>query len=165
MTLSDLQQDLNSSLKAHQTDRVETLRFLIAAVRNAAIAKYGNEADTKLTEADILDVVKKQVKTHRESIEAFISAGRQELADREKAQLAVLEEFVPKEISDEELKKLLEAVSTSIGRDPSASPSTLSSGPKGSGQAFGLVMKSAMVAVGGKADGGRVAAMLKQMLQ
>src|SRR3989344_3077674 len=163
MTLSDLQQDLNNSLKAHQTDRVETLRFLIAAVRNAAIAKYGSEADTKLTEADILDVVKKQVKTHRESIEAFVSAGRSELAAKEKAQLAVLTEFVPKEISDEELKKLLEPVVASSGRDPSASPSTLSSGPKGSGQAFGLLMKSAMVAVGGKADGEGLGAMLNKL--
>ena len=125
MRLTDLQQDLNASLKSGKTDRVDTLRFLIAAVKNAAIAKYGNEAETKLTEADILDVVKKQVKTHRESIEAFVSAGRQELANKEKAQLAVLEEFVPKQLSDEELKKLLEPV--------------VASGEKN----FGLLMKSA----------------------
>src|SRR5574341_1976747 len=108
MNLNDLQQDLNSSLKAGKTDRVETLRFLIAAVRNAAIAKYGSAAEAKLTEEDMLDVVKKQVKTHRESIDAFVSAGRVELAAKEKTQLAVLEEFVPKQMSDEELKKLLE---------------------------------------------------------
>ena len=146
MRLTDLQQDLNASLKSGKTDRVDTLRFLIAAVKNAAIAKYGNEAETKLTEADILDVVKKQVKTHRESIEAFVSAGRQELANKEKAQLAVLEEFVPKQLSDEELKKLLEPV--------------VASGEKN----FGLLMKSAVAIVKGQADGARVAGILKQML-
>ena len=155
MDLASLQQDLNNSLKAHQTDRVETLRFLIAAVRNAAIAKYGSEADTKLTEVDILDVVKKQVKTHRESVEAFEKADRHELAAKEKAQLAILEEFLPKQISDEELKKLLEPVFAS-GEKPTST---------NSGQAFGLLMKSAMSAVAGKADGGRVATLLQQMLQ
>ncbi len=146
MRLIDLQQDLNASLKSGKTDRVDTLRFLIAAVKNAAIAKYGNEAETKLTEADILDVVKKQVKTHRESIEAFEKAGRGELAAKEKAQLSVLEEFVPKQLSDEELKKLLEPV--------------VASGEKN----FGLLMGQAMKTVKGEADGGRVANLLKQML-
>lgn len=147
MKIAQLQEDLVTSLKSGKTDRVETLRFLIAAVKNSAIAKYGHEADAKLTEADILDVVKKQVKTHRESVEAFEGAGRQELAAKEKAQLAVLEEYSPKEVSDEELKALIAPVVAS-------------------GEAnFGLLMKAAMQKVAGKADGGRVAALLKQMLQ
>ncbi|MEK7129502.1 MAG: GatB/YqeY domain-containing protein [Patescibacteria group bacterium] len=147
MKLIQLQEDLAASLKSGKSDRVETLRFLLSAVKNSAIAKYGSEADAKLTEADILDVVKKQVKTHRESIEAFEKAGRQELAAKEKAQLAVLAEYSPKELSDEELKKLLEPVVA------------------GGEQNFGLLMKQAMVQVAGKADGGRVAALLKQMIQ
>lgn len=126
---------------------METLRFLIAAVRNAAIAQYGSDAEKKLTEADIIDVVKRQVKTHRESIDAFTNAGRTELAQKETAQLDVLMGFLPKEISDEELKALLAPV--------------VAGGEKN----FGLLMKSAMTAVAGKADGGRVAALLKQMTQ
>lgn len=145
MTMTSLQQDLNASLKAGKSDRVETLRFLIAAAKNHAIAKYGREAEEKLTEADILDVVKKQVKTHRESVEAFEKAGRADLAAREKAQLTVLLEYLPKELSDEELKKLLEPV--------------VASGETN----FGLLMKAAMAVVQGQADGGRVASMLKQM--
>ncbi|MBI5619765.1 GatB/YqeY domain-containing protein [Candidatus Gottesmanbacteria bacterium] len=147
MTITSLQQDLNESLKAGKSERVETLRFLIAAVKNDSIAKYGNKAETSLTEQDIAVVVKKQVKTHRESVEAFEKAGRTDLAAREKAQLTILLEYSPEEVSDEELKKLLAPV--------------VASGETN----FGLLMKKAMEKVAGKADGGRIAVLLKQMLQ
>ncbi|MEK7587939.1 MAG: GatB/YqeY domain-containing protein [Patescibacteria group bacterium] len=146
MVPQDLQADLITSLKAGKLTRVETLRFLIAAVRNSAIAKYGSDAEKKLTEADIMDVVKKQVKTHRESIDAFTRAGRLELAQKESAQLEVLLGFLPKEMSNEELKTILAPV--------------VAAGEKN----FGLLMKSAMAAVKGQADGGRVAALLKQIV-
>jgi uncharacterized protein len=152
MLLQKIQQDVNASLKAGNKDRVETLRFLLSAVRNAAINKYGADADKKLTDADITDVVKKQVKTHKESVEAFEKAGRQDLVDKEKIQLAILEEFAPKELSEEDLKKLL-------------TPIVASGEPN-----FGILMKEAMIAVAGlpaqagKADGGRVASLLKQLL-
>ena len=88
--MDTLQTDLNASLKAGKSDRVEAIRFLVAGVRNTVTAKYGAEWEKKLTDADVLDVIKKQVKTHKESIEAFKAAGRTELVDRETAQLAVL---------------------------------------------------------------------------
>lgn len=146
MLRDKIQQDVNTSLKAGKKDRVETLRFLLSAVRNLAINKYGAAAETKLTDADVLEVVKKQVKTHKESVIAFQQAGRQELVDRENVQLTILEEFAPKEISDEELKRLLSPVVAS--REPN----------------FGKLMGRAMAAVGGQADGGRIAALLKQLL-
>jgi len=146
MLRDTIQKDVNNSLKAGKKDRVETLRFLLSAVRNMAINKYDAAGETKLTDADIIDVVKKQVKTHKESIEAFQKAGRGELVDKEKIQLAILEEFAPIEISDEELKKLL-------------SPIVASGEPN-----FGKLMGLAMGAVGGQADGGRVAAILKQLV-
>ena len=146
MTLNDLQVDLNTSLKTGKTVRVLTLRSLISAIRNSAIAKYGTKLETSLTEADILDVVKKQIKTHKESIEAFGQAGRKELVAKEQAELDVLLDYAPKEISDEELKKILAPVATS--GEPN----------------FGLLMKQAMAAVRGQADGGRVAGILKQLV-
>ena len=115
MLIDRLQQDLNASLKAGKSIRVETIRFLIAAVRNAAIAKYWGKADTSLTDADIVEVVKKQIKTHKESIEAFKKAGRTELVDKEKQELEILLEFAPKEISDDELKKILEPIAALEG--------------------------------------------------
>ena len=146
MLRDTIQQDVNDSLKAGKKDRVETLRFLLAAVRNAAINKYGAAAETKLTDADIIDVVKKQVKTHKESVEAFGKAGRQELVDKESAQLAILEEFAPKELSDEDLKKLLMPIASS--GEPN----------------FGKLMGQAMAAAHGHAEGGRVASTLKQLI-
>ena len=146
MLIDQLQSDLNTSLKAGKSGRVEALRFLIAGIHNSVTAKYGTEWEKKMTDADIHGEVKKQIKTHNESIEAFIKAGRQELVDREKAQLAVLSEFAPKELSDEELKKILEPIAASGESN------------------FGLLMKQAMAAVKGQADGGRVARLLKQLI-
>lgn len=146
MNLNDLQSDLNASLKSGKAVRVATIRLLVSAVRNAAIAKYGAEWEKKITDADVLDVVKKQVKTHKESIDAFAKANRRDLVDKEQGELVILEEFAPKDMSDEELKKLLEPVAAS--GEPN----------------FGLLMKQAMAVVKGQADGGRVAATLKTLM-
>lgn len=147
MRIDRLQEDLNASLKAGKAIRVGALRFLIAAIRNHAIDKYKAAAEKSLTDEDVVEVVKKQIKMHKESVEAFEKAGRSELADKEKQELEILTEFAPKEISDEELRKLLDPV--------------IASGETN----FGLLMKQAMTAVCGKADGGRVAALLKEMQQ
>lgn len=145
MLLDALRAKLATSMKAHDAVTVETVRFLLAAVRNVAIAKYGAEGEAKITDADVLDVIKKQVKTHKESIEAFSKAGRTELADSEKAQLTVLETYLPKEMTDGELEALLIPVAAAGGD-------------------FGPMMGKAMSAVGGRADGGRVSATLKKLL-
>jgi len=146
MMLDTLKADLVSAMKAHDQVSIDTIRFLLSAIRNMAIAKYGAASDTALTDGDVMDTIKKQVKTHKESIEAFKSASRDELVTKESGELAVLEKYVPKEISDEELKNLLLPVASS-------------------GEAnFGLLMKQAMQAVAGKADGARVSSMLKGLM-
>lgn len=145
MLLQSMQAKVLESMKARDTVAVDTLRFLISAVKNVGIHKYGADSDTKLTDADVLDVVKKQVKTHKESIEAFVKAGRMELAENEKAQLGILESYLPKELSDEELRVLLTPVA-SAGGD------------------FGPLMGRAMGVVKGQAGGDRVSAMLKSLL-
>ncbi|MCJ7826294.1 GatB/YqeY domain-containing protein [Patescibacteria group bacterium] len=148
MMLDNLQTDMTQSLKKGNRLRVETLRFLISAVRNAAIAKYANAWESSLTDADVIDVIKKQVKSHRESVEAFEKAGRTELVDKEKKELDILSAFLPKGLSDDELKALLVSVVA-----------------EGDTSNFGLLMKAAMAKVKGQVDGARVSAMLKQLLQ
>ena len=145
MLLDDLKVDVLTSMKKHDHIRVDTLRFLLAAIRNAAIDKYAAAGESALKDEDVLDVIKKQVKTHKESIEAFTSAGRTELASKEQGELTILEAFLPKEMTDEELETLLAPVAAS--GEPN----------------FGLLMKKAMATVAGKADGGRVAAFLKSL--
>lgn len=93
MLLEDIKATLAHSLKAGDRRRVETLRFLMAAIHNAAIAKYGAESEIKLTETDVLETIKKQVKSHKQSIEAFEKAGRTDLVTKEKEELAILEAY------------------------------------------------------------------------
>lgn len=146
MLLDELKADVFTSMKEGNHVRVDTLRFLLAAIRNAAIAKYAAAGESAMKDEDVLDVIKKQVKTHKESIEAFTKANRSELVSKEQAELTILEAFLPKEMTDSELKKLLEPVATSGEQD------------------FGLLMKQAMGVIAGKADGGRVSAMLRSMM-
>jgi len=146
MLLTEIQKDIVSSLKSGNGVRVETLRFLVSAVRNLGIAKYGAECETKITDSDVLDVIKKQVKSHRESIEAFQKAGRKELVTHEQQQLEILEAMLPAELSDTELKTILKDV-------------------VGSGETnFGKLMGLAMAKVNGKAGGNRVSQMVKELL-
>lgn len=146
MLVDELKRSVIASLKQGSTRRVETLRFLLAAVQYTAISKYGSDADTKLTDQDVLEVIKKQAKTHKESIVAFTEAGRDQLVIKETEELTILESYLPKDLSEAQLKKLLEPV--------------VASGEEN----FGLLMKQAMAAVKGQADGGKVSAILKQML-
>ncbi|MBI5620444.1 GatB/YqeY domain-containing protein [Candidatus Gottesmanbacteria bacterium] len=146
MLLDDIKTTITSALKAGDHRKLDTLRFLLAAIRNSAIAKYGAQAETNVTEQDVLEVIKKQTKTHRESVEAFTKAGRSELAAKESEELAILEAYLPKQLTDDEIKALLTPVI-----------------PSGESN-FGKLMGLAMAAVKGQADGGRVAAILKQLL-
>jgi len=146
MTLADIQKDIIDSVKKRDMVRAGTLRFLLSAIRNASIAKYGAEAETKLSEADILDSIKKQVKEHKDSIDAYTAAKRQDLVDTESAQLVILESFLPKQLSDEEILTKIAPV--------------LSSGEKN----FGILMRQCLAAVGTDADGGRIAQIIKKQL-
>ncbi len=163
MLLSQIKSHLTQALKDGATRRLETLRFLVAAIQNASIAKYGAAAETSLTDDDVLEVLKKQVKSHRESIDAFAKAGRADLTKKEEEELTILEAYLPLQLSDEEIKKLLAPVIASGETNPSTG--STSSLRASSGQVFGTLMGAAMAVVKGQADGGRVAAILKQMLQ
>jgi uncharacterized protein len=146
MLLTDLNDQLKTSLKAGDKVRVETIRFLISGIRYAVIDKYGNEWEAKVNDQDVLDVIKKQVKTHKESVEAFTKANRPELVDKEQKELDILQAYLPKEISDDELKVILAPVAATGEKN------------------FGKLMGMAMAAVAGKADGGRVSGILKSLL-
>ena len=143
MLLDSIKIQIQQSLKNREVVRVDTLRFLLSAARNLGIAKYGAQGEAGLTDQDILEVIKKQVKTRKESIEAFEKAKRNDLVDKEKKELEILSTFLPQELGDEELKKILEPIAKTGEKN------------------FGLLMKQAMAAVQGQADGGRVSAMLK----
>lgn len=141
MLLDQIQNDVTAAQKARDQVKVDTLRFLLGAAFNLAIEKG---KDYQLTDADILSVITKQVKTHNESITMFKQGGRQDLVDREQAELTILQAYLPAQLSDEELRsKIKDLKAANPGAD------------------FGTLMKAAMEQLRGKADGAKVAEILK----
>ncbi len=95
-----LQKDLKAALKARQTERLATLRLLLSQIKNEEISR-GKELVSK----DVLVLVQRGIKTRRDSVEQFERGGRTDLVAREKEQIAVLEDYLPQQLSDQELKQ------------------------------------------------------------
>lgn len=146
MLVDTLKSDTTKALKAGEKLRLGALRYALSEIGNAAIAKYAASGMTSMTDTDVAHVLKIQVKRHRESIEAYEKAGRKDLVDKEQAELKVLESYLPKELSDDELKAMLTPIAASGEVN------------------FGLLMKQAMAAVAGQAEGGRVSSTLRSLL-
>ena len=141
MLLDQLQSDLYVALKARDQIKVDTLRFLLGAIFNFQIDKG---KDYVATDNDVLNVVSKQVKTHKESIDMFNQAGRKDFVSREQSQLAILQSYLPTPLGEEEIKQKIEEIKKN---NPGAD--------------FGSLMKLAMGELRGKADGGFVAKCLQ----
>lgn len=97
MLLDQIQSEVALAQKNRDQLRVDTLRFLLGAVFNLQIEKGKNYV---LTDVDVLSVIAKQVKTHNESIEMFTKGNRVDLVDREKAELVILQAYLPAQMSD-----------------------------------------------------------------
>ena len=142
-----LQSDLTAAMRARDQVGAGTLRMALTAVTNEEVA--GTE-HRDLTDDDVLKVLTKEAKKRREAATAYVGAGRPELAAKEEAELAVLEVYLPKQLSDDELEGIVrEAVA--------------SSGATGMPQ-MGLAMKAANAAVAGRAEGGWVAGVVRRVL-
>jgi uncharacterized protein YqeY len=142
-----LRTDMTAAMKARDELRTATLRMVLTAVTNEEVA---GKAARELSDDEVLKVVAREAKKRREAAEAFDSAGRAELADRERAEGEVLNEYLPAQLSDEELEALV--------RDAIAE--TGAAGP----QAMGQVMKVVQPKVAGRAEGGRIAAEVRRQL-
>lgn len=142
-----LKADLTAAMRERDQVRAGTIRMALTAVTNEEVA--GKE-QRELTDDDVLKVLAKEAKKRREAAEAYESAGRAELAEVEQSELAVLETYLPKQLDDAELERIVrEAVAAS--------------GATGM-QQMGVAMKAANAAVAGRAEGGRVAAVVRQVL-
>jgi uncharacterized protein YqeY len=145
-----LQSDLTEAIRSRDEVRSATLRMALTAVRAEEVS--GTSART-LSDDEVVGVLGKEAKKRREAAEAYRGAGRQELADREGAELVVLEGYLPAQLSDEEIAGIVaEAVAEvrTAGAD----------GPA----AMGRVMKVVQPRTKGRADGGRVAAEVRRQL-
>ena len=108
-----IMEGMKTAMRAKDSITLNTLRALKTALTNTAIAKGG--LGTQLEEAEELAVVRKQIKQREDSTEQFRSAGRPELADKEEAEIAVLKQFMPAELTAEETEAMLEAVLKETG--------------------------------------------------
>jgi uncharacterized protein len=144
---SRLHADLTTSIKARDELRTATLRMVLSAITNEEVS---GAAARQLSDDDVLKVLAREAKKRREAAEAFATGNRPELADRERAEGGVIDEYLPAQLSDDELRDLVTQAIAQAG----------ASGP----QAMGAVMKAANPLVAGRADGGRVAGEVKRQL-
>ena len=139
--MDTVKQDLAAAMKAGERDRVSTLRLVLSELQKSAKEGDGDE----------LAVLRRERKRRRESAEAFRKGGREDLATGEEAEAAIIEAYLPAELSDDELRGL---VADAVAETGAESPRDM-----------GRVMKAAMQRAGGRADGKRVSALVQEALR
>jgi uncharacterized protein YqeY len=144
-----LRADLTAAMKQRDQIRSSTLRMVLTAVTNAEVA--GKQA-TELSDEDVLGVLTSEAKKRREAATAFDDGGRAEMADKERAELAVISEYLPEQLGEAAIAELVTQTIADLG-------------VAGEGQkAMGRVMGALQPRVKGRADGGAVAAEVRRQL-
>lgn len=147
---SKLKEDLTEAIRARDELRSATLRLTLSAITKEEVS--GTKA-RELSDDEVQKVIAKEAKKRREAAEAFTQGGRTEQAERERAEGALLDTYLPEQLSDEELS----AIVTQAVEEAKAAGAE---GPR----AMGAVMKIVNPKVAGRAEGGRVAALVKRSL-
>ncbi len=148
MSLAEqIEKDVITAMKAKEAVKVSTLRMLKSALGNYLIQIKKDKAE----DAEVLGIITKQAKQRRESMDSFEKAGRNDLADKEKIELAILEAYLPKQLTDEELGVAVQSAIAVSGAQSSAD--------------MGKLMKVLMPTIQGKADGKRVQEAVKARLK
>lgn len=145
-----INQELKQAMKSKDAETTSVLRLLIAALHNKEISLRQGEA-IELTEEQALEVVSSEIKKRRDSVELYVQGGRSELADKEIGEIKILEKYLPKQLSDAELEKIIKGVIEAHGQAP---------GQKD----FGRIMGQVMAKVKGRTDGGKVGGLVKKIL-
>ena len=147
---TDIKGELKEAMKAKDEVRLRTVRGMLTAFTNELVAT-GKKPQDELDDAGVLTVIKRLAKQRKESIVQFEAAGRQDLAEPEKAELVVLEGYLPQMMSQEQIEPVAKAKLAEMGVTDKSKM----------GVAIGAVMKE----LGGKADGGDVKAVVERILQ
>ena len=146
MLMERIDLDLKTAMKDKDEARLGTIRMLKAAIKNKEIEKKVKS----LPESDLLEVIQKQVKQRRDSIADFEKANRQDLVKKEASEIKVLEQYLPKPLTEAELKAVIQKAVQAVGAKTKAD--------------MGKVMKEVMPQVTGKADGKQVNQILSTLL-
>ncbi len=143
--INKLTEELKSAMKAKDKERVNTLRLLVSKLKMARI-----ESGKDLTDDQEMDVLIRAAKERKESIKAYESGGRQDLLEQEKAELDIIEEFLPAQLTDDEIEKVIVDIIEETGAT--------------SMKDLGKVMSQAMKTLKGQADGKKVQSMVRTKL-
>jgi uncharacterized protein YqeY len=142
-----LQSDLTDAIRARDEVKSGTVRMLLAAITTEEVA---GKAARVLNDAEIITVLSREAKKRREAVEAYTQAKRDDLANKEKAEAAVIALYLPEQLNEDQIKQMItEAIAK-----------TNAAGPAG----MGLVMKELQPKIAGKADGGLVSTLVKAAL-
>ena len=149
MTLQQrVDSDLKEAMRAKDATKLGVLRMLKSALKYAAIAK--SDAEAELSDAEAVQVIRKQAKQRQDSIESFEKGGRAELAEKEKAEIAVLNQYLPQAMSAAELQKIVADTIREVGASSRAQ--------------MGAVMKALQSKIAGRADGKTLSAEVSRQL-
>jgi uncharacterized protein YqeY len=142
-----LQTDLTSSMRNRDEVRSSTIRMILTSIKNEEVS--GKEM-RELNESELITVLSREAKKRREAAEAFDQAGAKDRAETERAEGAIIAEYLPKQLSESEVKELIEAAIRETGANSTAQ--------------MGLVMKNLQPKIAGKADGALVSSLVKAAL-
>lgn len=139
--------DVKSAMKSKEQEKLDTLRFLQAAIKNREIDLRPNP----INEEEIVGVIKKLVKQRKESIEQYEAAARADLANKEKTELSILESYLPQQMGEAQLAKIVDEVIAALNAKTA--------------KEMGTVMKEVIARTAGTADNKMISSLVKSKLQ
>ncbi|PTX94765.1 glutamyl-tRNA amidotransferase [Verrucomicrobia bacterium LW23] len=140
--------EIKQAMLAKDAARLGVLRMLKSGIKYAAIEKGG--ADYQPTDAEVISVVRKEIKKRQDSVESFTKGGRPELADKEKAEIVILNEYLPAPLTEEEIEKIVTAAIIEVGATTKAQ--------------MGAVIKAAQARADGRVDGKKLSQVVQKLL-
>lgn len=143
---SKIMDDVKAAMKNKEADRLSAIRFLQSAIKNKEIDLRPKE----ITDEDIMGVIKKSAKQRKDSIEQYEKAGRQDLVDKEKFELSVIEQYLPEQMSEGKVSAIVDEVVAALGAS--------------SMKDMGAVMKEVQAKTAGAADGKMISQLVKAKL-
>ncbi len=145
-----IKEDLKQAMRGKDELALSVLRMLVGAIRNKEISLRETGAEVELSDEQVQEVIKSEVKKRNDAIGSYESGGRADLAEKEKNEVKILEKYLPPQLSEEEIEKEVRELIAGLGE---VGPSD-----------FGKVMGQAMAKLKGRADGGKVTAAVKKVL-
>lgn len=141
-----IQKDIMEAMKTHDTVRLNAVR----AIKSEILLAKTSSTEHELEDSDVMKLIQKLVKQRKESAEMYVQAGRQELADNELAEAKFMESYLPKALSEDEVRNMLKQIIAEVG----------ASSPKDMGKVMGAATKR----LAGQADGRTISTIVKELL-